>query len=424
MASIPPLGPRGYQNTGLGSNLPASTRPAGANELKRTDAGNPVSLSSTGLDLQQRIGALGHATVDLAQNLLNGFAKDMFGDAMEGATIDFDSVSLESASSFAAGVMSSEGADGVFNAAAFSLKDSSHFIGKGTITLADGQKYDFEIEVQYEASLQAGASSSVPSRRKELAEQNPAMPLPAVEFPDIDFPGSLADLFKLFDKPIGGDVKKDEETPTKPTAWPAKAPPCCGAATSRMRASCCRRWRAAPTTRARASAPPAKVPATPTEAFHLHRQAQSQRARTLAMLLIPFEAGYTIPLRRAPDVHWPATKPMAWRRSLRRSLRELLGLIGAHEWRRKGVEIPALDARIHPWYGVFSPVRGEYVELVAQAPLPARLRSPSTSAPAPACCRRAGRRGLKRVIATDMDQRALAARARTSQRLGSRARSN
>ena len=212
MASISPLGPRGYQNTGLGSNLPASTRPTGTNELKRSDSGNPVSLSSTGIDLQQRVGALGHATVDLAQNLLNGFAKDMFGDAMEGATIDFDSVSLESASSFAAGVMSSEGADGVFNAAAFSLKDSSHFIGKGTITLADGQKYDFEIEVQYEASLQAGASSSVPSRRKELAEQNPAMPLPAVEFPDIDFPGSLADLFKLFDKPIGGDVKKDDDT--------------------------------------------------------------------------------------------------------------------------------------------------------------------------------------------------------------------
>jgi hypothetical protein len=210
--AISPLGPRGYQNTGLGSNLPASTRPGGTNELKRSDSGNPVSLSSTGLDLQQRIGALGHATVDLAQNLLNGFAKDMFGDAMEGATVDFDSVSLESASSFAAGVMSSEGADGVFNAAAFSLKDSSHFIGKGTITLADGQKYDFEIEVQYEASLQAGASSSVPSRRKELAEQNPAMPLPAVEFPDIDFPGSLADLFKLFDKPIGGDVKKDDDT--------------------------------------------------------------------------------------------------------------------------------------------------------------------------------------------------------------------
>jgi len=212
MASINPLGPRGYQNTGLGGNLPTSTRNNGANEVKRTDSDSPVSLSRTGLDLQQRVGALGHATVDLAQNLLNSFAKDMFGDAMDGASIDFDSVSLESASSFAAGVMSSEGADGVFNAAALSLKDSSHFVGKGTITLADGQKYDFEIEVSYEASLQAGAASSIPSRRQELADQNPAMPLPAVEFPDIDFPGSLADLFKLFEKPIGGDVKKDDDT--------------------------------------------------------------------------------------------------------------------------------------------------------------------------------------------------------------------
>src|SRR3989338_5851247 len=45
-----------------------------------------------------------------------------------------------------------------------------------------------------------------------------------------------------------------------------------------------------------------KIPATPAEAFHLHRQAQSQRARTLGMLLIPFEADHGIPLRRAPDV--------------------------------------------------------------------------------------------------------------------------
>ena len=110
--------------------------------------------------------------------------------------------------------------------------------------------------------------------------------------------------------------------------------------------------------------------ATPTELFHRHRLQQLQRARTLAMLLIPFEAGHVIALRRAPDVldacteaYGPATEPYV------ASLRELLGVIGAHEWRRKGVHIPALDERIHPWYGVFSPVRGEYVELVAQAPL-------------------------------------------------------
>ena len=56
------------------------------------------------------------------------------------------------------------------------------------------------------------------------------------------------------------------------------------------------------------------------------------------------------------------------------SLRELLGLVGAFEWRKKGVEIPALGGpghnRIHPHYGVFAPIRSEYVGLVAEAPLP------------------------------------------------------
>jgi methylase of polypeptide subunit release factors len=154
---------------------------------------------------------------------------------------------------------------------------------------------------------------------------------------------------------------------------------------------------------------PAKVPASPTEAFHLHRQAQSQRARTLAMLLIPFEPGYTIPLRRAPDVKLACNE--AYGRgddAFVISLRELLGLIGAHEWRRNGVEIPALDARIHPHYGVFSPVRGEYVQLVADAPLP---RDTSLAfdigAGTGVLSVLLAKRGIKRVIATDMDQRAL-----------------
>ena len=57
------------------------------------------------------------------------------------------------------------------------------------------------------------------------------------------------------------------------------------------------------------------------------------------------------------------------------SLRELLAVVSAHEWRKKGVPVPAVQGRIHPHYGVFSPVRGEYVDLVAQAPLPAALQS-------------------------------------------------
>lgn len=156
-------------------------------------------------------------------------------------------------------------------------------------------------------------------------------------------------------------------------------------------------------------AKPAKAPATPTEAFHLHRQAQSQRARTLAMLLLPFEDGYTIPLRRAPDVTLACNEAYGrFEEPFIASLRELLGVIGAHEWRRTGVEIPALGARIHPYYGVFSPVRGEYVQLVAEAPLPKDTSLAFDIGVGTGVLSAVlAQRGIARVIGTDQDQRAL-----------------
>ncbi|GAB3466774.1 class I SAM-dependent methyltransferase [Massilia terrae] len=165
-----------------------------------------------------------------------------------------------------------------------------------------------------------------------------------------------------------------------------------------------------------------KAPATPTEQFHRHRLAQLQRARTLAMLLIPIDAGCTIPLRRAPDVREACLEAYGDQAELPMvvSLRELLGVIGAHEWRRKGVPIPALDARIHPWYGVFSPVRGEYVELVAQAPLPAGAGKLAFDVGTGTGVLAAllARRGVQRVIATDMDERALGCARENIARLG------
>jgi methylase of polypeptide subunit release factors len=163
-----------------------------------------------------------------------------------------------------------------------------------------------------------------------------------------------------------------------------------------------------------------KAPSTPSEQFHRHRLQQLQRARTLAMLLIPFEAGHVIPLRRAPDVreacleaYGPLDAPYV------ASLRELLGVIGAHEWRRKGVRIPALDANIHPWYGVFSPVRGEYVELVAQAPLPKAAKLAfDIGAGTGVLSAVLARRGIERVLATDMDARALGCARENIARLG------
>ena len=210
MNSLTPLGSRAYQTVPTAQQTDA--RQARTNSVKNAAGSDAVSLSSQALDMQKRVADLGNSTVDLAQHLLGSFTQDLLGDAAKGATFSFDSITLESSSTFAAGAMHSEGANGVTDAAALSLTDSSHFLGKGTITTADGRKFDFEIEIQYEASLQAGAASSVPSRRQEQADQNPAMPLPTVEFPDIDFPGSLADLFKLMERNHEISVKqKDNE---------------------------------------------------------------------------------------------------------------------------------------------------------------------------------------------------------------------
>lgn len=164
----------------------------------------------------------------------------------------------------------------------------------------------------------------------------------------------------------------------------------------------------------------AKAEPSQLEAFHLYRMAQAQRARILGMLLIPFEAGHVIPLRRAPDVsaacregQVPADGPMVM------SLRELQGLIGAHEWRRRGVAVAALEASIHPHYGVFSPVRSEYLELVASAPLPAATQLAfdiGTGSGVLAAV--LARRGVKRVLATDQDERALDCARENIERLG------
>lgn len=166
-----------------------------------------------------------------------------------------------------------------------------------------------------------------------------------------------------------------------------------------------------------------KIPATLTEAFHLHRLAQSQRARTLGMLLIPFNADHSVPLRRAPDVraacteaYGTATEPYI------ASLRGLQGLIGAYEWRKNGVEIPALGARIHPHYGVFAPIRGEYIGLVNEAPLPKLTDTHSVAfdigTGTGVLAAVLARRGIKRIVATDQDQRALTCARENLARLG------
>ncbi|GCB45042.1 class I SAM-dependent methyltransferase [Streptomyces sp. NL15-2K] len=160
---------------------------------------------------------------------------------------------------------------------------------------------------------------------------------------------------------------------------------------------------------------PPRRGAGPAESFHLYRRARGHRARVLGRLLVLLDEDHSLDLRRAPDVRLACTEaygPPAEPTVV--SLTELLGVIGAHQWRTKGVEVPALGARIHPHYGVFSPARGEYVDLVARAPLPVpadhgagRRTAFDLGTGTGVLAAVLARRGVDRVLATDISPRAL-----------------
>ena len=165
---------------------------------------------------------------------------------------------------------------------------------------------------------------------------------------------------------------------------------------------------------------PAVKPVTAEElpqGFHRVRMTQAQQARTLGLLLIEVAADSSIALNRAPDVRAALQAAFgADHGSMVLSLRELQGLIGAFEWKKRGVPVPALGpaAMIHPHYGVFAPIRSEYLDLVSRAALPASGLSggvprlafdigTGTGVLAALVCER----GVERVIATDTAPQAL-----------------
>lgn len=168
--------------------------------------------------------------------------------------------------------------------------------------------------------------------------------------------------------------------------------------------------------------------------FHANRLTQSQRQRILGMVLIPINADYSISLRRAPDIRQACLEAFGLSNGpCVRSLRELLGAVGAHEWRVKGVPIVQLQVspeedvpRIYPHYGVFSPIRGEYLDLVAKAPLPAMVEQHSIAMDVGVgtgvISAILAKRGVQSIIATDRDPRAIACAQENFERLGIRDR--
>lgn len=155
-----------------------------------------------------------------------------------------------------------------------------------------------------------------------------------------------------------------------------------------------------------------------TEAFHLERQAQSSRVRILAKLLVEINPDFQLNLLRAPDVSVALLEAMPgrlygthqadWNTGFYISLRELLGVIGSHEWRKKGLLIKELGYHITPHFGVFSPVRSEYLSLVDQAELPPkRDLAFDIGTGTGVLSAILAKRGFKAIVATDIEPRAI-----------------
>ena len=160
----------------------------------------------------------------------------------------------------------------------------------------------------------------------------------------------------------------------------------------------------------------------PSILWRAEREHRRREHDLLGRILVPIEEGFRVPLRHAPDVATPmaeAVGPEARVPGLL-PLRDLLGMVGAHEWRRKGVAVPALGARVHPHYGVYAPVRGEYVELVADAvrswPVEGKrvLDAGTGTGVLAFVLARAG----AHVVATDIEPRAVACARDNASRLG------
>ena len=213
LPQLPLLGARQTAASTLAGQQPAKTggnTSSAADALMQRTAQDVVALSKKGLDLSaqglaDRTDALGNATLDVAQDFLGNMARQLFGD---GASISFDSIDLSAASGYAAQASSVSGAGGTRNAAAFSLAENAHFIGKGTITTADGQSFEFELEVQYESKISASAAYDTSNDAQEAGtgDDGGDSGLPTLQLPSMNFAGSLSDLFKMLGQQLQSSI--------------------------------------------------------------------------------------------------------------------------------------------------------------------------------------------------------------------------
>lgn len=164
----------------------------------------------------------------------------------------------------------------------------------------------------------------------------------------------------------------------------------------------------------------AKKITNPVDIFYHHRQEQKARATILGQILIPISSQFEIQLRRGQDVKEALAQVLETPSAdFVMSLRGLLAINSAYEWQKKGILIPFLQQKITPCFGVFSPARSEYIDLVAHHPLPLPCDLAfDIGVGSGVLSAILAKRGIKKIISTDIDPRAIDCATKNIHQLG------
>lgn len=174
-----------------------------------------------------------------------------------------------------------------------------------------------------------------------------------------------------------------------------------------------------------------QVTGTAADLFLRQREERSRRAEILGRIVVDLaeqDGNWFLDLRRASDVAeagghaWGTPEPGAVKRV---PFTELQGVLGAYQWHLKGVAVPALgegdEGKVYPDYGVFSPTRSEYVDLVdevAASSLTAGASVLELGTGTGVLAAVLVKRGAGQVTATDVNPRAVACARANLDRLG------
>lgn len=152
-----------------------------------------------------------------------------------------------------------------------------------------------------------------------------------------------------------------------------------------------------------------KIPPTPAEIFHQHRLTQKFKAEVLGQLLIPLSKDFEILLRRGQDVQIACREVLGEiSEPVVMPLKTLLAINSAHEWRKKKIHISSFEKPFTPHFGVFSPVRGEYLDLVTHMPMPPNTRVAfDIGIGSGILSILLAKKGVAHIVGTDVDPRAI-----------------